>query len=251
MTIYLHKILPLLVSPLMVISLLVLWAAISRRRGPGLCALVLLWALSLPIVSGPLIGLAEHGQQRLDPTQVPPAQAIVVLGGVTKAVPSSWAVPPAEWNEASDRFFAALDLYRAGKAPRVIFTAGMLPWHQGPQTEGAILAQYAALAGIPTGAIAISARAENTAQEARAVLALFNQNRAPRILLVTSAFHMARAQKLFERQGFDVIPYAVDFRRPSVAVTPMDFLPSARALQQNDTMIREWIGRAYYALHRP
>ena len=33
-----------------------------------------------------------------------------------------------------------------------------------------------------------------------------------RILLVTSAFHMRRAQRLFERQGPKVLPFPVDFQ---------------------------------------
>ena len=33
-----------------------------------------------------------------------------------------------------------------------------------------------------------------------------------KVILVTSAFHMPRAQKVFQNQNLKVIPYPVDFR---------------------------------------
>ena len=51
---------------------------------------------------------------------------------------------------------------------------------------------------------------ENTADEAVTVKALISQSK--RIILVTSAFHMYRAQMLFEKQGIKMIPYKKDFK---------------------------------------
>ena len=48
------------------------------------------------------------------------------------------------------------------------------------------------------------------------------------IILVTTAFHMYRAKRLFEKQGFVVIIYKVDYKTSEEnIVTVMDFLPSA------------------------
>ena len=54
-------------------------------------------------------------------------------------------------------------------------------------------------------------RVTNTAHEAEAIRRLLPQDQ-PRVLLVTSAFHMRRAEVLFERQGRTVLPYPVDFQ---------------------------------------
>ena len=51
----------------------------------------------------------------------------------------------------------------------------------------------------------------NTADEAVAIRRLLPA-RQSRVLLVTSAFHMRRAQRLFERQGLQVLPFPVDFQ---------------------------------------
>lgn len=69
----------------------------------------------------------------------------------------------------------------------------------------------------------------------------------PRIILVTSAFHMRRAKMLFERQGFEVEPFPVDFQvsdRPTTTV--LSFLPSAQALAKSEMAMREGVGMLYY-----
>jgi uncharacterized SAM-binding protein YcdF (DUF218 family) len=69
-----------------------------------------------------------------------------------------------------------------------------------------------------------------------------------RIILVTSAYHMYRAKRLFEKQGFNVIPYKVDYKiEGNSTVTILDFLPSASNLQLTETGIRENIGRLFYS----
>jgi uncharacterized SAM-binding protein YcdF (DUF218 family) len=85
----------------------------------------------------------------------------------------------------------------------------------------------------------------NTAAEAEAVHALLGDQ--PTILLVTSAFHMPRAQGLFERVGCTVIPYPVDFYvNLSRPLSILDVLPNADAFQRTELAWRELIGRAYY-----
>jgi uncharacterized SAM-binding protein YcdF (DUF218 family) len=51
---------------------------------------------------------------------------------------------------------------------------------------------------------------QNTDQEAKAVAKLLNKE-VPNIILVTSAFHMPRAQKVFEAAGIVVSPFPCRF----------------------------------------
>ena len=73
--------------------------------------------------------------------------------------------------------------------------------------------------------------------------------RRPRVLLVTSAFHMRRAQRLFERQGLKVLTFPVDFRRAAAGRLPWrdpnQWLPSARALDDSSRALRKLIGLVY------
>ena len=86
----------------------------------------------------------------------------------------------------------------------------------------------------------------NTADEAAAVKKMALGNK---IILVTSAFHMPRAQMLFENEGLEIVPYPVDFKSLTAdSVTFMDYLPNAGSLAKTELGMRELIGRLYYWL---
>lgn len=248
MAIYLHKLLALAVSPLVLVIVLLLWGAWRRSRTPVVLAALLLYVASMPLVARPFFRWVEQHQVRLPPETVPQADAIVVLSGMLRDVAGpSGSVP--EWGDGVDRLFGGVALYRAGKAPQLVLTRGLLPWQTGALPEGETLQPVAVQLGVPPAALALTLPAQNTAQEATAVRALLGKPGA-HTLLVTSAFHMPRAQALFEQAGLVVTPYPVDFRVAVRATTPMDFLPSADALDLTDTGVRELLGRAYYAVRQ-
>ncbi len=70
-----------------------------------------------------------------------------------------------------------------------------------------------------------------------------------KIILVTSAYHMFRAKRLFEKQGFKVIPYKVDYKSErNKEITIIDFLPNSNYLKNTETGLREIIGRILYKI---
>ena len=65
--------------------------------------------------------------------------------------------------------------------------------------------------------------------------------------MVTSTYHMPRAQRLFERAGLIVIAYPVDFQvEASRTLSVLDFVPSAKEFKATEMAWRENIGRVYY-----
>ncbi|QEY32015.1 YdcF family protein [Synechococcus sp. RSCCF101] len=247
MTYWLSKVLPLLVLPLGLVLWLLLAGWISGRRWPVLLALVLLWISSTPIVAQGLWRWLEKPWLRRQADAAPRAEAIVVLSGGRHPAPGSARLK--EWHDP-DRFLAGLNLWRAGRAPRLIFTGGVSPFQPGMPSEGSLYREEATDLGIPSGAIAVTGAVLNTADEARAVARLVPGagDDAPRILLVTSAFHMRRAQRLFERQGLAVEPFPVDFQARglwagSLWRDPLVWIPSARGLDGTSRALRELMGR--------
>ncbi len=240
---YLHKLLPLLLSPVVVVILLATWGALRKRRGPVLLAVLLLYLASMPMLSKQLIRQVEDGAVRQSAASQPPADAVVVLSGMLMTVAASEGVAT-EWSDF-DRFQGGVELYQAGRAPRLIFTAGAIPWRPQAIPEGHYLKRFAERLGVPAANMLVSDLATNTEEEARAIRRLLPQA-SPRILLVTSAYHMPRAAQLFRQAGFDVHPYPVDFLDNVEETTPMDFLPSAYHLRLTDIAVREMIGRLYY-----
>ena len=242
----LGKLLPLALLPLGLSLILLLVGLLGRWRWPLITALLLLWVFSLGLVSQGLWRWLEAPWTRKPAAAAPTADAIVVLSGGRHPAPGTARL--SEWHDP-DRFLAGLDLFRAGKAPRLLFTGGASPFRPGQRPEGQHYLQEAAQLGIPAAAMASTPPVQNTAEEAAAIARLLTP-RAP-ILLVTSAFHMRRAQRLFERQGLKVLPFPVDFQARGAWAGPLwrdptQWLPSAGAVDQSSRALRELLGRLIY-----
>lgn len=243
--IYLNKILPVFFSPLFVVLALLILGLMTRRRIWLVAGVCLLFAVSLPIVSDSLQWVRQNKLERLEPSDVPSSEAIVVLGQGMSWVKTKNGVLP-DWGDP-DRFFGGVELILANKAPKIVFTAGKLPWDISDESEGDVLKRYAQMMQVPTSKIWLTEIVENTAQEARAVRKILGPA-TKRIILVTSASHMHRAQWLFEQMGFEVFAYPVDLRSQTVDIKWDSFLPSPWALTTVHTLTRELLGSFYYQL---
>ena len=243
--IYLHKVLPLLASPLFLVITLALWAILHRSKKVGLAASIILIFSSLPVSSNKLISYLEKDYSFAPVASIKTADAIVVLSGMVRTIEVENGFRY-EWSEASDRIFAGIDLIKEKKAPVLILTGGKLPWSLG-NPEGEYLREISVKLGVPGERILLTGIVQNTDQEARAVAKLL-QKEMPNIILVTSAFHMPRAKRVFEAAGISVSTYPVDFLSGAKERSFIDFIPSALALQETSFFVREVIGRLYYKL---
>lgn len=241
--IYLNKILPVFVMPIMLIIYLMIYGVWKKKNWPIYAAMVCLYVFSTPIFAKNFFKLIEGTAPRQTPKNVSNAEAIVVLSGMINQVKSTNGVYP-EWGDP-DRFFAGIDLYKSGKAPKIIFTRGKMPWDNATNTEGDILRKFALDYGIPDSAIVLTGNVENTADEAKAVAKLMGKWK--HVILVTSAYHMPRAKQNFESQDFIVQPFRVDYKVDQLnGLTFMDFLPDAGSFNLLNTGYRELIGRVIY-----
>jgi uncharacterized SAM-binding protein YcdF (DUF218 family) len=243
--IYLHKILPIFVLPIMLIIIVILIGLLKNKKKLIYIAIGVLYIISTPIFSNNFFKLVEGSEYRKPISAIDSANAIVVLSGILEIneVEDSTYI---EWGDP-DRFFGGIALFKAGKAQKLVFTGGKMPWDKAKKTEGAVLKEYAISNGIPSEKIFVTKDVENTADEAVAVKELISPSK--RIILVTSAYHMHRAKRLFEKQGFEVFACKVDYKTAGKsAITVMDFLPSAGNLGLTETGIRENIGRLLYLI---
>ncbi|MFQ3341838.1 MAG: uncharacterized SAM-binding protein YcdF (DUF218 family) [Flavobacteriaceae bacterium] len=241
--IYLHKVLPLFVLPVMIFILLNLIGLVKNKKIIIYISTVLLYVTSTPIFSNYFFKIIEGEYYRKPIKEIDFANSIVVLSGMMQIneFKDNYTV---EWGDA-DRFFAAIDLFNSGKAESIVFTGGKSPFNKTIISEGEILKKYAISNGISKENIMVTKDVENTADEAMAVKSLIGSNK--NIILVTSAFHMFRAKKMFEKQGFNVNGYKVDYRTPPhQKLTIMSFLPSSANLSKTEVGIREVIGRIFY-----
>lgn len=231
------------------ITLLLVGAGLVLRRS-ALCwiGVLLLYLAATPFVSDWAMRAAEDWQVRQAVSDAPVAHAIVVLSYGRLRAPGPLGI--SEWLDA-DRFYGGVELYKAGKAPLLIFTGGWLPWEPDAEPEGDVLIRYAHDLGIPRQQMLSTPKVSSTEEESRAVAALLakRQGAGKRVLLVTSAFHMRRAELLFARTGLDVVPFPVDFKSSGgKSVGVLSFLPNAQSLAQSETALRELYGVLFYRL---
>ena len=149
--------------------------------------------------------------------KAPQADAIVVISGGRHPAPGSARL--SEWHD-HDRFLAGLDLFRAGKAPRLLFPGGVSPFRPGQRPESRHYLQEAALLGVPEVAI-------------RRLLPA----RQSRVLLVISAMHVLTFPVHFLACGRWAGPLWRD---------PTQWLPSAGALDNSSRAMRGLLGRLVY-----
>jgi uncharacterized SAM-binding protein YcdF (DUF218 family) len=247
-----NKILPILILPLGIALILTGVSAWRRSRKLALAAILWLAVLSMPVVGEGLLASLECRYPRLTIAAAPTADAIVVLGGILHEPRPGYAL---EWNDAVDRFERGVELYRAGKAPRIVFSGAALERTDLAASEGDLLRRAAIEHGVPEGAVIVTGRVGNTADEAWAGRALVDRNHWTRVLLVTSAFHMTRAMLLFRRAGVNAVPFPTDYySRDSSAPHVFQlqrWLPQAESLAQSERALREYLGLVFYTVLHP
>jgi uncharacterized SAM-binding protein YcdF (DUF218 family) len=162
-------------------------------------------------------------------SRIEPADAIVVLGAGMR-----------EDGTLGDgsirRALLGILLYRKGLAPLLAFAG---PAQYGPVSEAEIRADLARGLGVPEEGILVEAWAWTTREEAARLRGRLAPRQARRILLVTDSQHMTRAQALFTRVGFEVLPATTE-ETSGVAQGPEGRLRLMRAL------LGEVVARLYY-----
>ncbi|YAF98865.1 MAG: YdcF family protein [Nodularia sp. CChRGM 3473] len=259
MFLYLSKLLPLFFYPLGLASVSLIVALVTLRKRPRTAAIAISLALTLLLfcsnswVAKSLVRSLEW--QYLPPNPMPNAEAIVVLGGATKS-----AFPPrptVDLSEAGDRVIYAAQLYRQKKAPIIILSGGRIDWRGGGSPESADMADVLTSIGIPSEAMIQEPDSLNTYENAVNVKKILASRGISQILLVTSAMHMPRSLKIFQRQGIKAIAAPTDFlvsqgELQEIRSTPkaaiLNLLPDTNNLHQFTSALKEYIGSLVYRL---
>ena len=116
--------------------------------------------------------------------------------------------------------------------------------HSGAPALAELMAAYTEMLGMPSAVLQMEVDSDDTWANARHSARLVP--RLPRrIVLVTSAMHMRRAQTAFVSAGFDVCPLAGDVRRLPSRL-PWALVPRTIGLDRTEAALHEWVGLAWY-----
>lgn len=248
---FLTKLLPLPVYPLgMGISLLLVSFVFlrgGRKRIAGqalvLSAAIVLWGASTRTTAELVMHSLERHYPPVAVQDTPNGEAIVILGGMTRGMVPGTGLT--DLGKAVDRLVHGARLFKAGKAPLLILSAGNAP---GYQSGAKAMADILKLMGIPAEKMLLETKSRNTEQNALYTQKILQQKGIGKILLVTSASHMRRAEAIFTGMGVAVIPAATDYQLVERDTSLLDWLPQAGALEMTTRGIKEYIGYWVYLL---
>ena len=231
----------LLLSVLAILVLALKW----RRTGMAIIAFstVWLWIWSMPLVTKTLKAELIEGYLPARLEALPAADAIILLSGDVR--PASAIQPYPMLSISGDRAWHAYRLWRAGKAPLIIVSGGVVWPEINDRSAAAILSEFLKDLGVPETAIVREERSRNTRQNARYSAQLADRLGVKTALLVTHTWHMRRALSVFQRTGLKTFPASFDSATTS-RIAIMDALPNANALSVGMRWFREYLGRLVY-----
>lgn len=233
--------------------LLIAAGVLLRRRWPRVGSLLALGGfLSLWVFSTPWV--AQALLQRLE--QVPPlapaslgsvqADAIVVVsaGRYLGAVEYGTARPDAL---SLQRIEYTAVLARRSGLPVIVSGGAVF----GEGDAAAVVMARSLREDFGIGNVRVEALSRTTWENAERVRRLWPPGVVPRVILVTHAWHMPRAQWSFASNGFTVIPAPTRFADGHHhALGVLRFLPDAQALASSQVALHEYLGwQAYQWLY--
>lgn len=200
-------------------GLLLLSIFLWRQRQRKLC----LWSVALAGffyiatgtgLPGAILRTLERPWAGCDLAALPACDAVVMLGGCT--TPSKYEAAQLHLTRAGDRVVMALEIMRRGKAPALVLGGAAAELDEQPVAEADLLKRWleewlAATPGTQAREILSLGGCANTRDEAMRTRKLADERGWKRILLVTSAAHMRRAEATFRTAGLDVVPVPCNF----------------------------------------
>ena len=248
-----NKIIGYLISPagfgMALVVAAVLARVLGKRRLAGWAALLALanfWIWSTPLMTK-WMGAALEAEFLVD-GRVPsvesmPEADLIELHGGGMGIVTNFS-PYAEMWLGADRVWHAARLWKAGKAPKILVTS-----------DGTDLSTRPLLAdlGVPKEAIVYDFAPRNTEEEAKAVAVhcststLNFASTRPKVLVVTSAWHMKRTMLMYQKYASNVeaFPAPCDFENTmAIEKEPgwSRFLPDPAAFMANGIAFHEWLG---------
>lgn len=211
-------------------TMVVLAALLFGLVGCGIVPRLLLQQLQAPYALRPALNWSPHN-------------AIVLLTGDSVYIPHDKVEPSMS---AYGRITEAAVLYNACRQAPVtckVLVSGGDPSQMGTTlaaSYGAVLRQL----GVPAGDLVLEARSNTTWQNGQYSRPLLAALGAPRVWLVSSAWHLRRAVLYFSHFGIAVTPVRADYLRGTIGAWP-----SASNFVLTDVAVHEYLGIARFYVY--
>jgi uncharacterized SAM-binding protein YcdF (DUF218 family) len=211
-----------------------------------LLALVL-WLFGASPLPAHLLAAIERPYDRRPQTVVTNADAVVMLGGTHSF--TSRGMFGIEWGETSDRMVTALELMRQGHAPALVLGGAKYRLNGEDRPDSELIEDWIRSWKLPAGRVLLLGICVSTRDEAVRVAQLAAREKWKRVILVSSGYHLRRAEATFRKLGIEVIPVGCDFvgLDGSEAEHPWSLVPHLEGLRILRLYLHEQIGWLYYS----
>ena len=210
-------------------------------------ALIALYLLSTPYIANRLVqGLETHPALSLELARKADAQAIVVLGGGRDEGAPEYGGDTVSGGLLIRLRYAAY-LARHTRLP-VIPSGGSVLSDGPPEAQ---LASQVLEQEFKIKVAGVEDESRTTWENALLTAVLLDRLGFKRVLLVTHAWHMPRAMRVFKQAGIDAVAAPTAFTyRSDTGEELLDWLPSAEDLQLSRAALHEYIGMLWYQLRQ-
>jgi uncharacterized SAM-binding protein YcdF (DUF218 family) len=238
----LKKIVTALILPptsLVLLALLGLWLSKKRpKAGRTLAAvsLIMLLILSLPVTGNALLCSLET-QPPISKIQLEQTQAIVILGGGKNGHAQEFGDQDTVSRWTLQRLRYGAYLQRQSHQP--ILVSGGAPF--GGRPEADTMAESLEQ-DFHAKDILVEDQSKDTAENAEFSARILKQRGITHIALVSQAWHLTRATRLFEQQGLTVTPAPTGYTTEDDD-SILRWLPKASALEKSAIALKEYLGR--------
>lgn len=210
-------------------------------------ALIALYLLCTPYIANRLVqGLESYPALSPELARQAGAQAIVVLGGGRDEGAPEYGGDTVSGGLLVRLRYAA---YLSSHTGLPVIPSGGSVLSEGPPE--AQLAKQALEQEFKVKVAAVEDRSLTTLENAVFTAALLDRLGFKRVLLVTHAWHMPRAMRVFQQAGIDAIAAPTSFvYRADTGEELLDWLPSAGSLQLSSIALHEYVGMLWYRLRQ-
>lgn len=215
-----------------------LWPRVGASRLLVKVAALMLFLFCWTPVSMLIVRTVQSPYSWQPPTDKQAGAIVVLAGAIHDPFPP---LPlPLLGSSTYERCRYAAWLYHEWEPLPLVLSGGFPrsdPWW----SDADVMRDFVLRYGVSESQLIIENRSRSTAENARYTAEILRQKAIRKIVLVTDAVHMRRAQKTFEKWGLTVIPAPCGFR-PVDEFGWEDALPSWRAIMWNEDVLHEVLG---------
>lgn len=239
------KFLSFIIMPIGILCLLLVYAIYTKNRTKSkklvITAFIFLYIFSNPLLINELLLWWE-----IPPTSIsavkPHDIGIILTGGTT----NDNKLPKENLflGKSADRIAQTVELYKNGKIRKILISGGEISiLGKTPKKEVEEIAKYLIISGVPRQSIFMETHAQNTRENAENCSKILKKHfKNQSYILITSGFHLRRANACFEKVGIKVDAFGANYLSHERNYFWFNILPKEDSFSDSQLIFREIIG---------